>query len=198
VAAAAAATDNTRATPLPNCNAAVTHACTQRSETHKHEQSTANTIARCAAQSHTSHSEALRSAATHTRQHKAAIAILRHSILLTALETAPTMSASYVARMTHTRCFTFSQAQRAPPRTCRLAPRSPLPSRHKHARADTCDETSPTQHNGTAASWRVSPKTTHAHNPRNAHRTLTCRIQTHKPRTPARRPAQHQPLRTAQ
>jgi hypothetical protein len=108
------------------------------------------------------------------------------------------MSASYVARMTHTRCFTFSQAQRAPPRTCRLAPRSPTPSHHKHARADTRDETSPTQHNGTAASWRVSPKTTHAHNPRNAHRTLTCRIQTHKPRTPARRPAQQQPLCTAQ
>jgi hypothetical protein len=104
------------------------------------------------------------------------------------------MSASYVARMTHTRFFTFSQAQRAPPRTCRLAPRSPLPSHHKHARVDTRDETSPTQHNSTAASWRVSPKTTHAHNPRNAHRTLTCRIQTHKPRTPTRRPAQHQPL----
>jgi hypothetical protein len=36
--------------------------------------------------------------------------------------------------------------------------------------------------------------TTHA----TPHRTLTCRIQTHKPRTPARRPTQHQPLRTAQ
>jgi hypothetical protein len=140
----------------------------------------------------------MRSAATHTRQHKAAIAILRRSTLLTALETAPTMTASYVARMTHTRFFTFSKAQCAPPRTCRIAPRSPLPSHHKHTRADTRDETSPTQHNGTAASWRVSPNTTHAHNPRNAHRTPTCRIQTHKPRTPARRPAHPQPLRTAQ
>jgi hypothetical protein len=92
----------------------------------------------------------------------------------------------------------ISQAQREPPRTYRLAPRSPTPSHHKHARTDTHNATSPTQHNGTSASWRVPPKTAHAYNPRNAHRTLACRIQTHKPRTPARRPAQPQPLRTAQ
>ncbi len=83
------------------------------------------------------------------------------------------------ATMLHT-----SQVQRAPPRPCRLAPRSPTPSHHKHARTDTRDATNPTRHNGTAASWRVSPRTTHAHNPRNAHRKLTCRIQTHKPARP--------------
>jgi hypothetical protein len=83
-------------------------------------------------------------------------------------------------------------------RTCRLAPRSPLPSHHTHARADTRDETSPTHHNGTAASWRVSPKTAHAYNPRTTLRTLARSIQTCKPRTPARRPAQPRPLRTAQ
>ncbi len=58
------------------------------------------------------------------------------------------------------------------------------------AHTDTHDATGPTHYNGTAASWRVSPKTAHAYNPRNAHRTLARRIQTHKPRTPARRPAQ--------
>jgi hypothetical protein len=58
---------------------------------------------------------AKRSAATHTRQHKAAIAILRHSTLLglTALETAPTMSASYVARRptTHATHIAHSHAE---------------------------------------------------------------------------------------
>jgi hypothetical protein len=43
-------------------------------------------------------------------------------------------------------------------------------------RADTHDATSPTQHNGTSASWRVSPKTAHANKPRTAHRTLKRRI----------------------
>jgi hypothetical protein len=56
-ATAAAATHTTRATPHPHCNAAVAHACTQRSGTHKHEQSTAKTIPRSAVQSHSSHSE---------------------------------------------------------------------------------------------------------------------------------------------
>jgi hypothetical protein len=55
---------------------------------------------------HTS-ATAKRSAATHTRQQKAAIAILWHSTLLTALETAPAVRASYVARMTQPRCITF-------------------------------------------------------------------------------------------
>jgi hypothetical protein len=48
---------------------------------------------------------------------------------------------------------------------------------HKHARTDTHDATSPTHHNGTSASWRVSPKTAHANKPRTAHRTLTHSIQ---------------------
>ena len=39
---AAAATLNTRATPLPHCNAAVTHACIQCSGTHAHTQSARN------------------------------------------------------------------------------------------------------------------------------------------------------------
>jgi hypothetical protein len=69
---------------------------------------------------------------------------------------------------------------------------------HNHARTDTQDATSPTHHNTTSASWRVSPKTAHTNKPRTAQRTLTHSIQTHKPRTPARRPAQHQPLRSAQ
>jgi hypothetical protein len=41
-AIAAAATLNTRATPLPHCNAAVTHACIQCSGTHAHTQSARN------------------------------------------------------------------------------------------------------------------------------------------------------------
>jgi hypothetical protein len=69
---------------------------------------------------------------------------------------------------------------------------------HNHARADTHDATSPTHHNSTSASWRVSPTTVHANKPRTAHRILTRSIQTHKHRTPARRPAQRQPLQTAQ
>jgi hypothetical protein len=70
----------------------------------------------------------------------------------------------------------------AHPRTCRLAPRSPLPSDRTHARADTHDAASPAQHNGTSASWRVSPNTVHANKPRTAHRTLQRSIE-RKPRT---------------
>jgi hypothetical protein len=95
--------------------------------------------------------------------------------------------------MMQPRCFTFSQSECTP----HTAPRSPLPSHHKHARADTHDATSPTHHNGTSASGCVPPKTAHANKPRTAHRTLTHSIQTHKPRTPARHPAQLQQHRTA-
>ncbi len=70
---------------------------------------------------------------------------------------------------------------------------TPQTRAHRHTRCDN-----PNHHNTTSASWRVSPKTAHACNPCNAHRTLACRIQTHKPRTPARRPQQPQPLPTAQ
>jgi hypothetical protein len=52
---------------------------------------------------------------------------------------------------------------------------------HTHACTDTRDATSPTQHNGTAASWRVSPKTAHTYNPHNAHRTHTQHTNTHVP-----------------
>ncbi len=105
--------------------------------------------------------------------------------------------AFHVARMTQPRCFTFSHVQRALPRTCRLAPRSPLPSHRKHARADTHAATSPTHHNGTSASWRMSPKTAHTYNPRTPHRTLTRSVQPHTSCTPARRPTQPRRLRTA-
>jgi hypothetical protein len=70
-------------------------------------------------------------------------------------------------------------------------------TRRTRAHRHTHDATSPTQHNGTVAPWRVSPNTAHAYNPRTAPPTPTRSIQAHKPHTPARRPAQHQPLRTA-
>jgi hypothetical protein len=66
------------------------------------------------------------------------------------------------------------------------------------ARTDTHDVTSPTHRNTTSASWRVSSKTAHTNKPCTTHGTLTHSIQTHKPRTPARRPAQPQPPRSAQ
>jgi hypothetical protein len=93
----------------------------------------------------------------------------------------------------------ISQAQRAG--LTHMPTSAALPAtiaRHKHACTDTHDATSPTHHNGTSASWRVSPNTAHTSKPRTAHRTLTHSIQTHTPRTPARRPAQHQQLCTAQ
>jgi hypothetical protein len=65
-------------------------------------------------------------------------------------------------------------------------------------RAHTHDATSPTQHNGTSASWRVSHKTAPTYKPRTPYRTLARRIQAHRPSTPARHPAQPPPLRTAQ
>ncbi len=64
------------------------------------------------------------------------------------------------------------------------------------AHTDTHDATNVNHHNGTSASWRVSPNTAHANNPRTPHRTLARSIQTHKP--PAGRPAQPQPLHTTQ
>jgi hypothetical protein len=84
-------------------------------------------------------------------------------------------------------------------RTCRPAPRSPLPSHHTITRALTHTmrqappTTEPRQRHGAC-----HPKTAHTNKPRTAHRTLTHSIQTHKPRTPTRRPAQPQPLRSAQ
>jgi hypothetical protein len=131
-----------------------------------------------------------------------AIAILRHSTLVTALDTSagnarPTR-AFYIVRVRHSHDSACFRRPMHTPRTCRPAPRSPTPSHHIHARTDTHDATSPTQHNGMSASRRVSPNTAHTNKPRTPYRTLTQSIQTHKPRTPARRPAQHQPLCTAQ
>jgi hypothetical protein len=106
----------------------------------------------------------------------------------------------HIARMTQPRFFTFAGPTHTS-RTCRLARRSPLPvpSHHKRTRADTHDATSPTQHNGTSASWHVSPKTVHANEPRTPHRTLQPSTQTHtrKSRTPARQPALPRRLRSA-
>jgi hypothetical protein len=75
----------------------------------------------------------------------------------------------------------MTQAQRTS-HTCRLAPHSPLPSLPKHAHTDTHDATSPTHHNTTSASRRVSPTIAHTNKPRAAHRTLARSIHT---------PAQH-------
>jgi hypothetical protein len=75
-----------RNTALLLSNAAVTHTCTQRSGVHTHEQSTSKP-SHAALRSHTA-ATARRGAETHTRQQQA---ILRHSTLLTALDTAPAM-----------------------------------------------------------------------------------------------------------
>jgi hypothetical protein len=70
---------------------------------------------------------------------------------------------------------------------------------HNHARTDTHttrqapSTTTPRQRHGAC-----HPKQPTANKPRTPHPTLARSIQTHKPRTPARRPAQPQPLRTAQ
>jgi hypothetical protein len=120
-----------RDTAPPHCNAAaVTHASTQRSETHVHDQST--TQSHAALRSHTA-ATAKPGAATRTRQHKSAVAILRYNTLLTALETAP---ATYIARITQPRCFTFSQVRSAPHAYADLR-RAAHYHHTTHTRADT-------------------------------------------------------------
>ncbi len=133
---------------------------------------------------------ARRGAATHTRRHTSAIAILRYSTLLTALETRRQCTPN--TRILHRRAydaatilkFTF----RRPDATSRTVPTSAaLPATitpHNHARTDTHDATSPTHHNTTSASWRVSPETAHTNKPRTAHRTLTHSIQHTSPARP--------------
>jgi hypothetical protein len=73
----------------------------------------------------------------HARQHTSAIAILRHSTLVTALETGPAMHPKtrivHRAYDTATILHIFAGPTRTS-RTCRLAPRSPTPSHHAHAR----------------------------------------------------------------
>jgi hypothetical protein len=118
LAAAAAATDNTRATPLPHCKAVATHACTQHSGAHKTRAIT-HKLSQAALRGHTA-ATARRGAATDTRQHKSAIAILRHSTLVAALETAAAMHAqdahctssacSQCAHNTAAKVVTFSQS----------------------------------------------------------------------------------------
>jgi hypothetical protein len=129
---------------------------------HKHDQSTANTIPRSATQSHSSHSETQRSdahATTPIRNRNTAAQHPTHCARDCARDkSTPKTRIVYRAYDAATMLHILAGSTRTS-RTCRLAPRSPLPSHHKHARADTRDETSPTQHNGTAASWRVPPNT---------------------------------------
>jgi hypothetical protein len=94
------------------------------------------TIPRSAAQSHGSHSETRCRNAHATTASDTAAQHPTHCARHSAGNAHPTRP-FYIARMTQPRFFTFSQAQRAPCRTCRLAPRSPLPSHRKHARAGT-------------------------------------------------------------
>ncbi len=114
--AADAATLNTRATPLPHCNAAVAHACTQRTEAHTDEQSTANTIPRSAAPSHSSHSETRCSDAHATIQSRNRNTAAQHPTHCArdSAGAARPRRAFYIVRMTQPRCFTLSQAQCTP------------------------------------------------------------------------------------
>jgi hypothetical protein len=108
----------------------------------------------------------------HTR-HKSAIAILRHSTLVTALEPAPAMHAHDAHRHCAYDAATIPHIFPGPTRTARtfrLAPRSPLPSHHKHARTDKHDTASPSHHNTTPASWRVPPNTAQTYKPHTPHR----------------------------
>jgi hypothetical protein len=88
--ATAAATHNTRKTPLPHCNAAVTHACTQRSETHTHEQSTTNNRKQCCAVTHQPQRDAVQQ---RTRDDTKPQSQYCRKPPVTALETTPAMHA---------------------------------------------------------------------------------------------------------
>jgi hypothetical protein len=132
------------------------------------------------------------------RQAPASTAARQRRVTQNSAHQQATHATSYIARMTQPRCFAF---RRPNARLTHMLTSTALPATitpQTHARADTRDVTSHTQHNGTVASWRVSPKTAHTCKPRTPHRTLARSIQTHKPRTLARHPAQHQPLHSAQ
>jgi hypothetical protein len=77
---------------------------------------------------------------------------------------------------------TFPQAQRASRAHAdqRRAPRYHRTTQSR-ARTDTHDATSPTHHNNTSASRRVSPTTAHTNKPRTAHRTHTQHTNTQAP-----------------
>ncbi len=135
-ATAAAATHTTRATPLPHCNAAVTHASTQRSETKNHEQSTAITVPHRAAPSHSSHSETRCSnahATTPIRNRNTAAHPTTHCARDSAGNARPKTRIVPRAYDTATMLHIFTGTMHTS-RTCRLAPRPPLPSHRKHAR----------------------------------------------------------------
>jgi hypothetical protein len=139
--------------------------------------------------SHTSIT-ARRGAAARTRQREFAIAILRHSTLVTALDTAPAMhtqDAHWTARLCRSQRTPHAHAkQRRAPRHHHTA--------HTRARRHTQRDnspTSPTQHNGTSPSWHVSPKTAHANQPRTAHLTLQRSIQHASPVHPQDVPDSH-------
>ncbi len=145
------------ATPLSHCNAAVTHACTQRSETHKHKHAN-NRTQRCAVTHPTRRDAVQQSTRDNTNP--------QSQYCVTALETAPAMhTETHILHRAYdaaTIRHIFAGATRTS-RTCRLAPRSPTPHHTAHTRADTHDATSSTQHNTTSASWPVSPKTARAY-----------------------------------
>jgi hypothetical protein len=122
------------------------------------------------------------------RQPKAAIATLRYSTTVFALETAAETQAqdthrtssacSQCAHDTAARSFTFSQASRTPHALINLfVPRSPPPSHDAQARTGSHDATSPTQRNGTSPKKRESTR-------RTAHRTLKRSIQHTSPAHP--------------
>jgi hypothetical protein len=105
-------------------------------------------------------------------------------------------STSRRAYMTESRFFTFSKAQ-CTPHTHADQHRAPRYDHTTHTRAQTHDVTSPTHHNGTSEQGACHPKhrTPTSHAPHIAHAHTAHK---RKPHTPARRPAQPQPLRTAQ
>ncbi len=113
-------TDSQRPPPPPTTHAQRNTALPlQRSRNARVHRAAGHTLTsnQLQAQSHAA-ATAKRGAAMHTRQHKAAIAILRHSTLLATLTTAPAMNtqrrAFHVARLTQPRFFTVSQVQCTP------------------------------------------------------------------------------------
>ncbi len=137
-----------RSTALPLQRGSTARMHTAQRDTHTHTRNQPPTQSHAALRRHTA-ATARRGAPTHTRRHQSAIAILRYSTHITALDTSagnarPTR-ALHIARKTQPRFFTFSRAQRVPPRACRPAPgpRSPLPSHHTRAQTHTTRQATP-------------------------------------------------------
>jgi hypothetical protein len=112
----------------PHTPPTVTHACTQRSKTQEHEQSTTSTVPRSAAPSH---SDA--HATTQIRNRNTTAQRPTQCAQDSAGDTRP-RRALYIARVTQPRFFTVSQAQRAP-RAYADQPRAPRHHHTTHARA---------------------------------------------------------------